>query len=118
MTPDTDAQPGEVSPADGPGPRELLRYRSAQGRWVEPKVLAEGLLAAAPLAGDKWSPLLPRARGKRQDADRRVCWPRFGSAKAGSVVGRGGQDVPTAAPGMASRPRLLTMTMMGPARDG
>ena len=34
MTPDTDAQPGEVSPADGPGPRELLRYRSAQGRWV------------------------------------------------------------------------------------
>ncbi len=34
VTPDTDAQPGEVSPADGPGPRELLRYRSAQGRWV------------------------------------------------------------------------------------
>ena len=60
----------------------------------------------------RWSPLLPQARGKRQDADRRVCWPRFGSAKAGSVVGRGGQDVPTAAPGMASRPRLLTMTVM------
>jgi EmrB/QacA subfamily drug resistance transporter len=28
------AQPGEPSPADGSGPRELLRYRSAQGRWV------------------------------------------------------------------------------------
>src|SRR5260370_41057815 len=32
VTPDTGAQPGEVSPADGPGPGELLRYRSAQGR--------------------------------------------------------------------------------------
>ena len=32
MTPDADAQPGEVSPADGSGPRELLGYRSAQGR--------------------------------------------------------------------------------------
>jgi EmrB/QacA subfamily drug resistance transporter len=28
------AQPGGLSPADGSGPRELLRYRSAQGRWV------------------------------------------------------------------------------------
>ncbi len=34
VTPDTGAQPGELSPADGSGPRELLRYRSAQGRWV------------------------------------------------------------------------------------
>ena len=34
MTPDAGAQPGELSPADGSGPRELLRYRSAQGRWV------------------------------------------------------------------------------------
>ena len=34
MTPDAGAQPGERSPADGSGPRELLRYRSAQGRWV------------------------------------------------------------------------------------
>ena len=34
VTPDTGAQPGELSPADGCGPRELLRYRSAQGRWV------------------------------------------------------------------------------------
>ncbi|HLQ54520.1 MAG TPA: MFS transporter [Streptosporangiaceae bacterium] len=34
MTPDAGAQPGELSPADGPGPRGLLRYRSAQGRWV------------------------------------------------------------------------------------
>ena len=34
MRPDTDTQPGEVNPADGPGPRELVRYRSAQGRWV------------------------------------------------------------------------------------
>ena len=34
MTPDAGAQPGGLSPAGGPGPRELLRYRSAQGRWV------------------------------------------------------------------------------------
>src|ERR1700736_2058862 len=34
VTPDTGAQPGELSPADGSGPRDLLRYRSAQGRWV------------------------------------------------------------------------------------
>jgi EmrB/QacA subfamily drug resistance transporter len=34
VTPDVGAQPGEPSPADGSGPRELLRYRSAQGRWV------------------------------------------------------------------------------------
>jgi EmrB/QacA subfamily drug resistance transporter len=34
VTPDTGAQPGERSSADGPGPGELLAYRSAQGRWV------------------------------------------------------------------------------------
>ena len=34
MTPDTGAQPGGLSPAEGSGPRELLAYRSAQGRWV------------------------------------------------------------------------------------
>jgi EmrB/QacA subfamily drug resistance transporter len=34
VTPETGAQPGELSPDDGSGPRELLRYRSAQGRWV------------------------------------------------------------------------------------
>jgi Major Facilitator Superfamily len=34
VTPDSGAQPGEFSPADGPGPRRLLAYRSAQGRWV------------------------------------------------------------------------------------
>src|SRR5580700_9915483 len=34
VTPDTGAQPGELNPADGSGPRELLAYRSAQGRWV------------------------------------------------------------------------------------
>jgi EmrB/QacA subfamily drug resistance transporter len=34
VTRDTGARPGEVSPADGSGPRELLGYRSAQGRWV------------------------------------------------------------------------------------
>jgi EmrB/QacA subfamily drug resistance transporter len=31
---DTGAEPGELSPAGGSGPRELLRYSSAQGRWV------------------------------------------------------------------------------------
>jgi hypothetical protein len=34
VTPETGAQPGELCPADGSGPRELLRYRSAQGQWV------------------------------------------------------------------------------------
>src|SRR5258708_6836268 len=34
MAPDLLAQPGDLSPADGSGPRELLRYRSARGRWV------------------------------------------------------------------------------------
>ena len=34
MTPDAGAQPGELSPADHSAPHELLRYRSAQGRWV------------------------------------------------------------------------------------
>ena len=34
MTPDTWAQLGDQGPAGGSGPRELLRYRSAQGRWV------------------------------------------------------------------------------------
>jgi EmrB/QacA subfamily drug resistance transporter len=34
VTLDIGAQPGEPSPADGSGPGELLRYRSAQGRWV------------------------------------------------------------------------------------
>ena len=29
VAPDTGAQPGELSPADDSGPRELLRYRSA-----------------------------------------------------------------------------------------
>jgi EmrB/QacA subfamily drug resistance transporter len=34
VTPDAGAQPGEESLPDGSGPHELLRYRSAQGRWV------------------------------------------------------------------------------------
>ena len=36
MAPDRQAQPGDLGPADGsgPGPGELLQYRSAQGRWV------------------------------------------------------------------------------------
>ena len=34
MTPDAGAQAGGLSPADRSGPRGLLAYRSAQGRWV------------------------------------------------------------------------------------
>src|SRR6266446_4021611 len=34
VTPDMGAQPGGLSPAGGSGPRGLLAYRSAQGRWV------------------------------------------------------------------------------------
>ncbi len=45
MTPDAGAQPGKLSPADGPGPRELLRYRSAQGRWVVAAVIVGSSVA-------------------------------------------------------------------------
>jgi EmrB/QacA subfamily drug resistance transporter len=34
VTPDPEGQPGALSAAGGPGSRDLLRYRSAQGRWV------------------------------------------------------------------------------------
>jgi EmrB/QacA subfamily drug resistance transporter len=34
VTPDTGAQPGDLTTADASGLRELLGYRSAQGRWV------------------------------------------------------------------------------------
>jgi hypothetical protein len=34
VTPGAGAQPGELSPADGPSPGGLLAYRSAQGRCV------------------------------------------------------------------------------------
>jgi EmrB/QacA subfamily drug resistance transporter len=34
VIPDTGAAPGEPGPAGGTGPRELLAFRSAQGRWV------------------------------------------------------------------------------------
>ena len=34
MTSGAGAQPGELSPADGSGPPELLAYPSARGRWV------------------------------------------------------------------------------------
>jgi EmrB/QacA subfamily drug resistance transporter len=34
VTPDAGDQLDELSPADGSGPRELLRYGSAPGRWV------------------------------------------------------------------------------------
>ena len=34
MAPDSAAQPGGVAPPEPSGPRELLSYRSAQGRWV------------------------------------------------------------------------------------
>ena len=45
MTPDAGAQPGEPSPADGPGPRELLPYRSPQGRWVVAAMIAGSSVA-------------------------------------------------------------------------
>src|SRR5690348_2775056 len=34
VTPDPGGRPSEPGPAAGAGPRELLAYRSAQGRWV------------------------------------------------------------------------------------
>jgi EmrB/QacA subfamily drug resistance transporter len=34
VTPDAGPEPGRPTLADGSGPRELLRYSSAQGRWV------------------------------------------------------------------------------------
>ena len=45
MTPDTGAQPGEMSSVDGSGPRELLRYRSAQGRWEVAAMILGSCLA-------------------------------------------------------------------------
>jgi hypothetical protein len=45
VTPDTGAQPGEMSPVDGSGPRELLRYRSAQGRWEVAAMILGSCLA-------------------------------------------------------------------------
>jgi hypothetical protein len=47
VTSDSGAQPGELSPADGSGPHELLRYRSAQGRWV----VAAMVLGSSSVAG-------------------------------------------------------------------
>jgi uncharacterized protein YbjT (DUF2867 family) len=52
MTPDAGAQPGEPSPADSSGPRELLAYRSAQGRWVVGRVVGVSMLSrGTPWAG-------------------------------------------------------------------
>jgi MFS family permease len=34
VTPDAGAEPGDQGRAEGSGPRRLLCYRSAQGRWV------------------------------------------------------------------------------------
>jgi EmrB/QacA subfamily drug resistance transporter len=45
VTPDAGARPGEPGPADGSGPRELLRYRSAQGRWVVAAMILESSVA-------------------------------------------------------------------------
>ena len=45
MTPDTGAQPGEMSSVDGCGPRELLRYRCAQGRWEVAAIILGSCLA-------------------------------------------------------------------------
>jgi hypothetical protein len=45
VTPDTGAQPGELSPADGSGPHELLRYRSPQGRWEVAAIILGSRLA-------------------------------------------------------------------------
>src|SRR5258708_21712251 len=55
VTPDTGAQPGEVSPADGPGPGELLRYRSAQGR----RVVAAMILGSAGAGVDSTGVAVP-----------------------------------------------------------
>ena len=45
MTPDAGAQPGEMSPVDGSGPREPLRYRSAQGPWEVAAMILGSCLA-------------------------------------------------------------------------
>jgi EmrB/QacA subfamily drug resistance transporter len=45
VTSGTGAVPAEPSPADGPGPRELLAYRSAQGRWVVAAMIAGSSVA-------------------------------------------------------------------------
>jgi hypothetical protein len=41
-----------MSPVDGSGPRELLRYRSAQGRWeVAAMILGSWQQFGGPVAG-------------------------------------------------------------------
>jgi hypothetical protein len=45
VTPDIGAQPGEVSPADGSGPRALLRDRSARGLWMVAAMILGSRLA-------------------------------------------------------------------------
>ena len=67
-------------------------------------------MAAAPVAGDKVVAAVTAGAGSGETRTARLLAP-VGSAKAGSVVSRRGQDVPTAAPRMTSRPRLLTMTV-------
>ncbi len=51
VTPDAGTQPGKLSPADGPGPRELLGYRSAQGRWVVAAVIVGSSVAGIDSTG-------------------------------------------------------------------
>jgi EmrB/QacA subfamily drug resistance transporter len=46
VTPDPPAQLGEPRPAEGSGPRELLRYRSRQGRWVVAAMILGSSVAA------------------------------------------------------------------------
>src|SRR5579863_4860497 len=45
VTPGPGASPGEPRPADGPGRRELLAYRSAQGRWIVAAMIAGSSVA-------------------------------------------------------------------------
>jgi hypothetical protein len=45
VTPDAGALPGGLSPAEGSGPRGLLAYRSAQGRWVLAAMIAGSSVA-------------------------------------------------------------------------
>src|SRR5258708_2489808 len=60
VTPDTGAQPGEVSPADGPGPGELLRFRSAQGRRVVAAMILGAAVAGVRLPGGAVPPAAVR----------------------------------------------------------
>ena len=83
MTPGAGAQPGGLSPADGPSPGGLLAYRSAQGRWV---VAAMIVMFFYPIAGDRKLPAVA-TRDIAAAASRLLLDARWSGAGEGPLLG-------------------------------